>query len=486
MGTAGKSWKLSLAGEATVCVAPTLRQMTPYVLLEQEDWFEDEIRFIRRWVEPGMAVLDIGANHGVYALSMAARLGPGRVWAFEPTAMPREKLIESIAENRFGDTVTVIPAALSDSARDAPMAVAEDSELNTLHGGTGRTEMVRVRTLDACAAEYFPDVRIDFVKLDAEEEELAILRGGARVFAEQSPLVMFEAIRGDAVSAALLDAFRALGYGLFFLAPEAGVLLPYREGQGECLNLFACKPDRAETLRARGLLLSWDDVAREAGDFLPRLPVVLARLEMLPFAAPWIDGWSAACLGGAVPQAYAAALAAALEAADATAAPERRLRLWLAGWESLGGLPPQQAARAEVGLLKLHFLHALGNRDAAVALAADMERRRGLTDWPVMWPVLPPLPESLARVSTLPPGEWAGFRVAEFITLQVAHSSYFDLRGFLQRLPLHVRDPDRLPRTGRMMVLLLAKGLHRFCRDEALSFPRNRAAWRDVADGIIG
>ncbi len=38
---------LNVRGGARICVPAVLNQITPYILLEQEDWFEDEIRFVR-------------------------------------------------------------------------------------------------------------------------------------------------------------------------------------------------------------------------------------------------------------------------------------------------------------------------------------------------------------------------------------------------------------------------------------------------------
>ena len=50
-------------------------EITPYVLAEQRDWFEDEIDFVRAALVRGDRAVDIGANHGVYALAIAQRVG---------------------------------------------------------------------------------------------------------------------------------------------------------------------------------------------------------------------------------------------------------------------------------------------------------------------------------------------------------------------------------------------------------------------------
>src|SRR5262249_20657349 len=57
-------------GGGEICVS-TEHSVTTYVLIEQEDWFEREIAFVRRLLQPGMRVIDIGANYGTYTLTMA-------------------------------------------------------------------------------------------------------------------------------------------------------------------------------------------------------------------------------------------------------------------------------------------------------------------------------------------------------------------------------------------------------------------------------
>ena len=42
-----------------------------YVLHEQQNWFEDEIKFVRRLLRPAQQAIDIRANYGVYPLCSA-------------------------------------------------------------------------------------------------------------------------------------------------------------------------------------------------------------------------------------------------------------------------------------------------------------------------------------------------------------------------------------------------------------------------------
>jgi tRNA A58 N-methylase Trm61 len=78
---------LTLVDGVRIVVPDTLELITPYVLREQQDFFEDELPFVRQLLQPGQNVIDIGANYGVYTLPMAQKVGAsGHVWAFEPAS----------------------------------------------------------------------------------------------------------------------------------------------------------------------------------------------------------------------------------------------------------------------------------------------------------------------------------------------------------------------------------------------------------------
>lgn len=248
---------LEMVDGTKVVVPDSLDQITPYVLQEQGDWFEDEIKFLRRLVQPGQTVVDIGANMGVYALSLARRVGPtGQVWAFEPASATAELLEASIAAN--GTTwLQLQRQALSDHSGTAWLQTLGQSELNSLGPEQGPGEEVPLTTLDACL-EQFGWQQVDLLKIDAEGEEERILAGGQHFFAELSPLVMFELKAGTELHLELVDRFNSLGYACYRLVPGLDALMPFDPAagvDGYLLNLFAAKPDRATALAAGGWLV---------------------------------------------------------------------------------------------------------------------------------------------------------------------------------------------------------------------------------------
>ncbi|MEX1318032.1 MAG: FkbM family methyltransferase, partial [Synechococcaceae cyanobacterium] len=249
---------ITLVDGTQVVVNDTLEQITPYVLQEQGDWFEDEIRFLRRLVQPGQTVVDIGANHGVYALSLARKVGPtGQVWAFEPASDTAALLQASIAANGTA-WLHLQRQALSDHTGTAWLQTSGQSELNSLGSDRqGPGEEVPLTTLDACL-DAFTWQQVDLLKIDAEGEEERILAGGRRFFRELSPLVMFELKAGTTLQLELVERFQQLDYRCYRLVPGLDALMPFDPADGVdgyLLNLFAAKPDRAEALAAGGWLV---------------------------------------------------------------------------------------------------------------------------------------------------------------------------------------------------------------------------------------
>jgi len=239
-----------------VTAPANLRLLTPYVLTEQGDWFEAEISYFRRLLQPGMGVVDIGANYGIYTLTAARAVGPtGWVAAFEPGSLPHACLGQSLQANALPQ-VELRREALSNRTGSARLGIAANSELNSLSNEGGEGEEVLLVTLDSAAEAW--NRPVDFLKLDAEGEEIRILEGATHFFARHDPLVMFELRHSTGVNHGLLDGFRHRGFGLYRLLPGLGVLVPLDpEGEGEpfLLNVFACRPARAESLRQAGLLV---------------------------------------------------------------------------------------------------------------------------------------------------------------------------------------------------------------------------------------
>jgi FkbM family methyltransferase len=255
---------LTLVDGVKIVVPNSLDLITPYVLREQHDFFEDELMFVRKLLGPGQKVIDIGANYGVYTLPMAQKVGSsGHVWAFEPTSSTAQILALGIKENDFAQ-VTLEQNAVSSASGTAQLLLHRYPEGNSIiHGqsGAGESETVCLVTLDECMDRYrWAD--IELIKIDAEGEENNIVKGGGRFFADLAPLVQYELRKAADMNFELIRDFVALGYDSYRLVPGLNILVPFDTGSQPdpyLLNLFCCKADRADRLSARGLLVPYSN-----------------------------------------------------------------------------------------------------------------------------------------------------------------------------------------------------------------------------------
>ena len=186
-------------------------------------------------VRPGMVVIDVGANLGLYTLYAARHTGPsGRVHSFEPTPRMFSILRENIQINGLLETglVQLHQAAASDRSGKARFAVyAGNNGHNTLFPDDRNGTFIEVDTIpldDALAGE----ARIDVIKIDAEGAEPRIWAGmrsilernpSLRVFMEFAPVLLRRAGHDPAQ---FLDEIDRAGFTIERMAEETGEQIP--------------------------------------------------------------------------------------------------------------------------------------------------------------------------------------------------------------------------------------------------------------------
>jgi len=420
-----EAWSVTTASGLTLRLPPSMRSLTTYVMLEQEQWFEPEMSLLPLLLTPGMNCLDIGANHGIYTLEMARCTGTGQVIAFEPTQVPRSRLLQSVAEADLGRRITVVDAGLADTDGTASFAVQDNSELNSREGAGAQRETVRLLALDSYLASIGrgqATISVGFVKLDAEGDEVRVLAGARQFFAAQSPVVLFEYKHGCAVNTALLHSWAAMGYGLFRWSAELSLLLPFNEATAEAafaLNLVAVRPAQQQTLATRGLLV----IAAASATAAPSIPTAVMDEALLAWCA-WPPQRDLSLL--ATDDVYANALrhVATAHIGLGVAAAERLAAVRLARDSMMLALGRGAPLGPEAWVLLVHCLHALGEQHAAVQLGASV-----LAQWPqdapVDQPVMPPLRSDIQRPRSTEAGPWLRQMLAEFVATHAAYSSYF-------------------------------------------------------------
>jgi FkbM family methyltransferase len=157
-------------------------------LLTEGGWEPDITRLLFSLVQPGMRVVDVGANMGYFSLLLAERIGPnGLLWAFEPEPRNFQLLEWNLDVNGFTQRSKALRVAALDRRGEVrlwqnPVNLGGHSVL------TGDSPDVpgQVLTVDAAPLDDFIDAAIDVMKIDAEGSEPLIWDGMRRII-DRSP-----------------------------------------------------------------------------------------------------------------------------------------------------------------------------------------------------------------------------------------------------------------------------------------------------------
>ena len=155
-----------------------------------------EAALVRRLLEADEVFWDIGANVGYFTLVAATALNnSGQILAFEPGGPAYERLVENIALNPFTN-IHPYNLAVSDAEGEAVLYLAgdfADSSASLYQAGLepGDRQVCRTVCLDKFLGE--PGLRPpDFLKIDVEGAELAVLKGAQSLMAAHQPLLLLE------------------------------------------------------------------------------------------------------------------------------------------------------------------------------------------------------------------------------------------------------------------------------------------------------
>ena len=190
-----RPWALVPRVHDGLAAAVDLRTSHGLGVYRRREYTDVDFEILRAHLRPGDVFIDCGANVGMYTLTAASLVGKtGRVVAFEPAPPTRDALMRNVAVNDLSQ-VTVLPFALGARPGALLFTVMGNggglSSFAPANPERGSAAKVAVMRLDDCLT---PDLagRVKLVKIDVEGAETAALRGAARLFQQERPLLLLE------------------------------------------------------------------------------------------------------------------------------------------------------------------------------------------------------------------------------------------------------------------------------------------------------
>lgn len=207
-----------------------------------------EIRFVCDSLRTSQVAVDVGCHKGAYTYWMRRRVGPGgAVYAFEP--QPQQvAYLRNVFSAMSYDNVEVVPLALTDHVGSRTLFLP--SGLGKTHGASLEFSAVMRSPSSAATANKLPQAaapspsppalsptltvdvttlddffaakshRPNFLKIDVEGHELAVLHGARRILEGSRPAILLECEarhRPDHDARPVFAFLESLGYaGTFF------------------------------------------------------------------------------------------------------------------------------------------------------------------------------------------------------------------------------------------------------------------------------
>jgi FkbM family methyltransferase len=167
-----------------------------YYHLNGKAWWAHEMQLISPYLSQGGVAVDVGANLGFLSGILSGLAGPaGQVHSFEPSPAVYAKLLEVIAANRYTNvsayntgcgkeesTMVLYCTASSGNATLRPNAGMEAAAKNQ--------QSVRIVKLDDFLGPKLE--RLDFLKIDTEGYEDAVLEGATELLKRFKPVLYIE------------------------------------------------------------------------------------------------------------------------------------------------------------------------------------------------------------------------------------------------------------------------------------------------------
>ena len=177
-----------------------------------------EIDSLPKFVHAGDTVIDVGANHGLYAYHLSRLVGPsGTVHAFEPLPPNLQILRHTIKTHKL-QNVILHAQGCGDENAQAGFCVPMEGSVPQLACARQGTDGQKYKC-DIVRLDDVIHTKISLLKIDVEGAELFVLRGAARILRESRPAILFEAdehtVQFRYEQQRVFDFLKTFGYAFF-------------------------------------------------------------------------------------------------------------------------------------------------------------------------------------------------------------------------------------------------------------------------------
>lgn len=150
-----------------------------------------ELRSLREHVPPGSRILDVGANVGNHLAYFVKLMGAEEVTPIEPNPDAIRMLRQNLALNGIDAKVRTDFLGIALGAERTRCAIG-DTPLNNL--GATWLRPCAEGEIEVVPLDQLPLGRIDFLKIDVEGMEIAVLKGAGQTVRQNRPLMYIEVI----------------------------------------------------------------------------------------------------------------------------------------------------------------------------------------------------------------------------------------------------------------------------------------------------
>ncbi|HMK24614.1 MAG TPA: FkbM family methyltransferase [Chitinophagaceae bacterium] len=180
------------------------------IIFQNRDYYEKEtLSYLKTNFGQFETIVDVGANIGNHMLFFCSQMEAQKVYCFEPNQYTCSVLTKNVELNGLGKTVEIHQSALGEKKGHGiqqGFSLTNTGMNRIVPGG----ETLEDASVEIICLDDFNYSKTDFIKIDVEGFELAVLKGAEKTILRTRPVIMIEVF--DDNKMIVDDIMRSYGY----------------------------------------------------------------------------------------------------------------------------------------------------------------------------------------------------------------------------------------------------------------------------------